>query len=111
MPGSILASDSSKPYTGPSVISGASGIKLTTVTTVKEVDDASSSRRLTDPDLEHGSRHSNDYEQPLGGGYHGPQTVISGRTDDVPPVPERKIQRSMGGIHVKNEMSISYEQA
>lgn len=113
MPGSILASDpSSKPVSGPggTGISGP-GIKLSTITRNKEIKETDSTRQFVE-DAESGSSNSADYERPHEGGWHGPQTMISGRAEhQAPPTPRSESRTGFGGIHVKNEMSVSYERA
>ena len=116
MPGSILASDpSSKPTYGVSgregTVIGGPAIKLGTIARSKDVDETDSTRQFAE-DVEDASNHSGDYERPHGGNWPGPHTVISGRAqDEAPATPRTESRTAFGGIHVKNEMSVSYERA
>ena len=119
--GSALDSDPSK-YGNASRGTGGPGIKLNTITTItgrhmdaKEDSETSSTRQLAE-DVERGSNHSNEYDRSgsgLGASVQGPQTFISGRSLEpaTPTTQKMRDNQGMRGIHVKNEMSVSYESA
>jgi hypothetical protein len=117
LPGSVLASDpSSAPYGKSGTIGGAGdrkSIKLRTLSRTVEVsDDSSSTKNLAD--LETGTRGSRDHDT-------SPQRSSNGRNEFARTASRTVIERAstiddavLGraghkGIHVKNEMSVSYE--
>lgn len=121
LPGSVLASDPNsyptKSGTGHKSRDHRDAIKLRTVTRTAEVagDDSSSTKNLAD--LETGSTGSRDdvddhhHQRPHGGGGGVSRTVIRGPSSSVAAEDEfdREGQAGSKGIHVKNEMSVSYE--
>ena len=110
LPGSVLGSNPSKGFSGPGTHGTNKGaIKLTTITNVKDADEASSTRQLADNDAERGSNHSSD-ELHNGSDYHGNQTFVSGMPHRNSSTQRDEEPLRIGnGIHVKNEMSVSYE--
>ncbi|KAH7114836.1 hypothetical protein EDB81DRAFT_294921 [Dactylonectria macrodidyma] len=78
------------------------GIDLRRVTTHKEVDDSSSTRRLAHP--EQLGCYRDDYV--VMDGRRGPQIVISARHDET--FLGRQVERK-GGIQVRNEMTVQIE--
>ena len=110
VPGSMLASDPSKPYSGHRTHgTNKDAIKLTSIARGKNCDETSSTHQLADTDIERVSTNSNEYGQGLGGGYNSHHTFISG---SIPAVGSKGVK---GGdprrIHVRNEMTVSYEPA
>jgi hypothetical protein len=106
LPGSILASNpSSYPLSGGV---HSKGIKMATMTRTNEEDDTSSTRQLADME----NRLSGSVEFERGGGTpSGPRTVISSRANNHDDASDQDETHRQGrGIHVKNDLSISYEQ-
>lgn len=118
LPGSVLASDpSSAPY-GKSGTTGVgrsdrTSVKLRTLTRTVEIDDSSSTKNLAD--VETGTSGSRDDDMP-------PHRTSNGRNEfagmasrtviERASTVDHAVQEQAGnkGIHVKNEMSVSYEQ-
>lgn len=119
MPTSVLASggqssSNNKAYgrSGTTVRTGT-GVKLRTLTTAIELDDDSSTKNFADrnyasgrtfADVETGSSGSQEEEASRS----GPRTVIEAGPSER-ETSSRSGPRNTGGIHIKNEMSISYE--
>lgn len=108
LPGSVLASSDPQSY-GKS--GGTNGIKLRTVTRTVEInggDDSSSTKNLADAEA-----GTSDDENGAFGGAVVHRTVIASAAGEYDDTPEQMVGPSAsskgGGIHVKNEMSISYE--
>lgn len=76
----------------------------------REVDETDSTRQFAE-DVESNSNHSGDYEQPHAGDWRGPQTLISGGPRYAQPSPRAEGCTEFSGIHMMNEMSVSYEKS
>lgn len=112
MPGSMLASDPSKPYSGHGTHGTNKGaIKLSSLNRGKDGDEASSTRQLADTDIERTSTNSNEFGNGnvLGASYNNHHTFISGHGESVES--NGRPGKGQRGIHVKNEMTVSYEPA
>jgi hypothetical protein len=109
VPGSMLQSDPSKPYSGQAGHGTNKGaIKLDSISRGKDGDEASSTRELAFLDLERSSTNSNEYGQGIAGSYPDSHTFISGNGDAAST---RRARAGSRGIHVKNEMTVSYAPA